>query len=477
VTARDLFGKFELGVSARASRSNSPRESDAPFRILVIGDFSGRKNRGLCEEIASRRCIKIDPDNFDAVLARLEPQLDLELGGIRVRLTFAALDDFHPDRIFARVPMVRDATPASFPSAPAAASATPERSRKETDQETLQRLLGGASPATGTPAPSQPDHIRNLIAQAVAPHIVASPDPGAARTAEAIDLARSTQMRTILHHTHFQALEAAWRGVDSLVRNLETDNGVEICLLDASADELSADLQSTDDLSTSGFFKKVVEETIQSPGAVAWSLIVADFFFSTNEPNARCLARAGKIAEACGAPLLTSLQSGLVDAALSRDGLKDPVWTVLRSFPHSSSIGVAAPRLLLRVPYGKSTDPIDSFAFEELESPEMHEAFLWGNPAFAIARLIAEGFLQNGWDFTPGDLDELTDLPHHSWRADGEARMTPCAGRWLTDVEGERLLDAGIMPILSIRGRNAVKLPRIQSIADPPAPLRGRWSQ
>src|SRR4029079_13628496 len=118
--------------------------------------------------------------------------------------------------------------------------------------------------------------MRTLVAHGIGPHIVASPDPGAARTAEAIDLARSTQMRTILHHTHFQALEAAWRGVDSLVRNLETDNGVEICLLDASADELSVDLQSTDDLSTSGFFKKVVEETIQSPGTVAWSLIVAD---------------------------------------------------------------------------------------------------------------------------------------------------------------------------------------------------------
>jgi hypothetical protein len=54
--------------------------------------------------------------------------------------------------------------------------------------------------------------------------------------------------------------------------------------------------------------------------------------------------------------------------------------------------------------------------------------------------------------------------------------MTPCAERWLTDVEGDRLLAAGIMPLLSIRGRNAVKAPRMQAIADPAVPLRGPWT-
>ena len=473
MSAPNVFGKIELSTSGRATRPSTARQNDAPFRLLVIADLSGRKNRRVSEPLAARRCVKIDIDNFDAVLARVEPKLALALASTKVDLTFGALDDFHPDRLFARVSAVRDATPASAPSIAAAPAS--ENAPAESDEQTLQRLLGGTPARSGPASPTKPDHIRELIAQAVAPHIVAPPAPGAAQTAAALDTARTAQMRALLHHPDFQALEAAWRGVDSLVRNLEADEGLEVFILDAAVDELRTDLERSDDLSESDFFKKLVEETVQSPGATPWSLIVADLFFSTAEPDARCLARAGKIAEASGAPLLTSLQSGLIDAAISREGLADPVWSALRSFPHASSIGIAAPRMLLRLPYGKATDPIDSFDFEELGSPTDHDQFLWGNPAFGIARVIADGFLQNGWDFAPGAGNELTDLPHHTWREDGEAKMTPCTERWLTDVEGERLLAAGIMPLLSIRGCNAVQLPRIQSMADPPAALRGPW--
>jgi type VI secretion system protein ImpC len=473
VSAPNPFGKIELSTSGRAARAPVRRESDAPFRILIMGDFSGRKNRGVAEALATRRCVTIDIDNFDAVLERMQPRLDLTVGTTGVPLTFATLDDFHPDRLFARVPLVRDAVP-DIATPGSRAKASP----KESDQETLARLLGREdAQRSAPPSPAtRPDPVHDLIAQAVAAHIVPPPAPGAAQTAAATDLARSAQMRALLHQADLQALEAAWRSVDSLVRNLETGEGLAVSLLDVSADELRADLERSDDLTETGLFKKLVEETVHTPGATPWSLLLADFFFSTKEHDARCLARAGKIAEASGAPLLTGLQSALIDAAISRDGLNDPVWRALRSMPHAASLGVAAPRILLRLPYGKATEPIDAFAFEELESPEAHDELLWGNPAFGIARLIAEGFLESGWEFTPGDVDELTDLPHHTWRADGEAKMTPCAERWLTDVEGDRLLAAGIMPLLSIRGRNAVKAPRMQAIADPAVPLRGPWT-
>jgi hypothetical protein len=39
----------------------------------------------------------------------------------------------------------------------------------------------------------------------------------------------------------------------------------------------------------------------------------------------------------------------------------------------------------------------------------------------------------------------------------------------------EVLIGKGLMPVLSIKGRDAVLLPRFQSIADPPAPLAGPW--
>ena len=457
-----------MSVTGQSRRAASPREAETPFRILVLGDFSGRSNRQVSEPLGARVCRKIDIDNFDDVLARLQPQLELALPSGPLHLAFTALDDFHPDRLFARIALFRElrGEPGKASPAPGEAASKPESNRAM-----FERLLGEA-PAN---APAKKNPVQELIAQAVEPHIVPPADPSAGSAAAATDLARTALMRVLLHDPSFKALEAAWRGLDSLVRNVETEEGLEISLLDVSKSEFVADLREHDDLAESGFFKKIVQETIQTPGANPWSLIVADYFFSSEEADVHGLARAGKIAEAAGAPILTSIESALVDAAISRDGMRAPLWSALRQLPFATSIGMAAPQILLRLPYGKATDPIDSFPFEELEDPTAQPQFLWGNPAFAIARLIAQSFAENGWDFTPGDTDELADLPHHTWRGDGEAKMTPCAERWLTDVEGERLLDSGIMPLLSIRGRNAVKVPRIQSLADPPAPLRGAW--
>ena len=74
---------------------------ETPFRILVMGDFSGRAGRS--ETPAQRRLkpVVIDRDNFDDVMAGLEVQLHVGGKGDQgVRLQFSELDDFHPDRIY-----------------------------------------------------------------------------------------------------------------------------------------------------------------------------------------------------------------------------------------------------------------------------------------------------------------------------------------------------------------------------------------
>ena len=53
--------------------------------------------------LAERRAVKVGHDALDDVLAALRPSLRLSAAGERVELTFAALDDFHPDQIFDQV--------------------------------------------------------------------------------------------------------------------------------------------------------------------------------------------------------------------------------------------------------------------------------------------------------------------------------------------------------------------------------------
>src|SRR6267142_481730 len=86
--------EFEM----RFGRSSRPRDDDEPMRLLVLGDFSGKP----VEErppLASRPTIRVDTDNFDDVMRRLRPRLSVPAGEIR----FEEMDDFEPDRMYARL--------------------------------------------------------------------------------------------------------------------------------------------------------------------------------------------------------------------------------------------------------------------------------------------------------------------------------------------------------------------------------------
>ena len=76
----------------------------------------------------------------------------------------------------------------------------------------------------------------------------------------------------------------------------------------------------------------------------------------------------------------------------------------------------------------------------------------------------------------PGDHLELGSLPAHTYRLDGESRLQPCAEVVLTERALEAILGRGIMPFMSFPDRNAVRLVRFQSLADPAAALAGPWS-
>ena len=49
--------------------------------------------------------------------------------------------------------------------------------------------------------------------------------------------------------------------------------------------------------------------------------------------------------------------------------------------------------------------------------------------------------------------------------------MTPCAEVWLSDAEAEAWTDQGFIPLRSIRGRDAVRIDRFQSLRLPPSSL------
>src|SRR5580765_7597547 len=101
-----MSNRFDFGgVNLRASEEGAVAQptSETPFCIAILGDFSGRANRGLVEPttIGERRSHLVDRDNFDEVLSKLHPELHLPTEDkIPLVFRFSELDDFHPDRLF-----------------------------------------------------------------------------------------------------------------------------------------------------------------------------------------------------------------------------------------------------------------------------------------------------------------------------------------------------------------------------------------
>ena len=54
-------------------------------------------------------------------------------------------------------------------------------------------------------------------------------------------------------------------------------------------------------------------------------------------------------------------------------------WKTFRDSEDSRYVGLVAPRMLMREPYGKDTVPVEAFNYEERVDGTDHNKYLWGN--------------------------------------------------------------------------------------------------
>ncbi|MFZ4790703.1 MAG: type VI secretion system contractile sheath domain-containing protein [Candidatus Competibacteraceae bacterium] len=498
--------EFQLNLT-QSIATRTRHDDDAPLRMLIMADFSGRAHREapmVSPDLADRPVLAVDVDRLTAVMARLTPTVQLPVGATDETITirFKQLDDFHPDALYQHLELfqtlrrtrARLLDPASFAQAAAelapllvaAPIQTDPAAASENEADLLGRLLGKA-PATvrAQSVDAGAVAIQRLLHAVVQPHIVHSDSRQPAWVA-AVDATIGDQLRAILHQPAFQGLEAAWRGIHDLVVNIDSDT-VQIFLLDATRQELLADLRTAGgDPKATGLYQRLIERGVQMPDGQPWAALVGDYRFGAGPEDIALLAMLGSLAAQTGGPFLAAAAPELLGcdsaARLADPGQWQPLpagveqnWQALRRCAVAPWIGLALPRVLLRLPYGRKTDPMEAIAFEEMPGGRDPDAYLWGNPAFLCARLIAAGFAENGWEFSPGDALEIEDWPAHVYEEAGERIMQPGTEALLGERAMNAVLARGLMPILGHRQRNVVRLARFQSLAEPAATLAGLW--
>ncbi len=492
--------QFEFRFGRPRHPASRP-DGEEPFRILVLGDLTGRDPAHRSVPLGHRTPLRVDVDNLERVFDRLSPRLDLTVAGAPLTVELRSLDDFHPDALFRRLApfaalrklRAELGDPALFRRAASALGAPPGAESSVTPSQVeetaadVERLLGRRPEAAPAAAPGAA-LMEHWLRELVAPHVVADTAREQEHYIAAADAAIAEQMRRLLHQPAFQALEATWRGISRLVTQLETGETLQVFLLDVARDELATDIATAgDDPNRSVLYRHLCGPDTEPPDGRRWSLLAADFMFGPSAEEVPLLAALGALAARAAAPLLAAASIEALGCAgigqLPQPASWRPLapeavarWTALRTSAGAPWIGLALPRVLARLPYGANSDPIESFAFEELADSHEHEAYLWGNPAFALALLAGQAFQEEGWDM---DLDrqlDVADLPGHTLHEGGEAKLQPCAEVLLSESVAAAVLAQGIMPLLSYRSRNAARLLRWQSLADPPRALQGVWA-
>ena len=509
--------EFEFSMEKEAI----PVQEDPPFKILLLGDYSGRENLVASTDsiLPKAKPIEVDRDNFEDLMKRLNTSLRLGLqdnSDGTLLLNFKELDDFHPDNIFKSVSLFSDLrtlrkrllAPETFDEAAQEIKAWFEvEDGSESDEvleegdedsssdldassgDLLDDILGQKkadassykTPLTGSSL------LGDFVRDVVAPYLVQTDEAEQAKLLELVDSSIGDLMRTILRHPEFRALETAWRGLYFLVRKAETNSELKISLLDISKDELKTDLQSASDLTDSDIYKTLVTETIQTHGGEPWGLICGNYEFALDVEDTAALIRMAKLGNISTAPFISHIKpqmlgvDSIAEASQERawkykdETQAGKLWTMLRTIPEASSLGLVLPRFLGRLPYGGETDPLETFDFEEVTGDIAHEDYVWINPSFACALLLAQSFSEFGWEMSQSFYLDLVGLPTHVYPENGETKTKPCAEVVFTHAACDILIDQGLMPLISYKDTDRVRLGGVHSIAFPAKGLKGRW--
>jgi len=107
----ERFRKPRVHIKYEVETGGAQIKVDLPFVVGVMGDFSGDP-RGDLKPLDKRNFTQIDRNNFDEVMRKMKPGLDLRVENtmgdgnseLAVQLAFESMDDFDPTNVAKQIP-------------------------------------------------------------------------------------------------------------------------------------------------------------------------------------------------------------------------------------------------------------------------------------------------------------------------------------------------------------------------------------
>lgn len=467
-----------------------PVESDSirRFRILVLGDFSGRASRGVSEPstIGARAFVRFDPDEMESAFRVMAPQIELP-SPWDTKLSFDEVDDLRPEalvRSVSRFGELRDLAVAlrsgrgvekvrrALRSDGESSSSTPSdgsADKPASDGGSLLDQALGVTESQAGPVRDAGDLVDKLLSEFVAPHLVPEPDTSETELAQEIEVSVGAAMRGLLREPALSELESNWMAVELLVRRLELDERLRIDLVDISRAELLADADATAEGSVSQFDRLI--ERVLEPEGTATVVLALDPVGDSVESveHLALLARAGL-------PVLASATATLATGSVQNtdadpeDWTQAPseiedAWSRLRSSEPASRIAAFWPGPLRRQPFGRASAPVDGLDFEEFEPGQGLDQLPWSGAA-----VLAAISLGVAWSEFPDDRQPMRAARSGGWPVflapglDGDEAVSTT--RVALGARGaDRAGDRGLSVLWSVRGTDDIEIGAFRSIA------------
>jgi type VI secretion system protein ImpB len=110
----DRVRKPRVHIKYEVHTGDATVEKELPFVVGVLGDFSGNPTQPL-KSLANRKFIQIDRDNFNDVMERMTPGVNLKVANtlkgdgseMAVQLKFNSIEDFEPAEVARQVEPLR----------------------------------------------------------------------------------------------------------------------------------------------------------------------------------------------------------------------------------------------------------------------------------------------------------------------------------------------------------------------------------
>ncbi len=414
-----------------------------PLRAVIVSDLTprGAYNAGANpppEPIAIRN------GELDELFGRLAPRLAIEVESVledgkrvRVDLSPTSIKSFRPDALGREVPLLRslldgkrvldrlregtldvDGAHSELarlwkgaplvdrvlggvePTGTAKPAAAPSPAADDSDVDRLLDMVdtgdgGSSTPAATAPAPKPAKTGRGRF-DAFLAMVAGSASRGRANPDEAIrtlERAFSVQLGAITQHPEVQRLEAAWRGLDFLLRR-SPKTGATIEVVSCRPEESAVALE------------RAISHRYGMAPPVTFAMV--DTVTGGDAQSLAALRALAEVGEGHAVPVITNASAGLmgrddlteVDRLDNKQTLFDApervVWRKEAHRPAMLWVALCINPVLARTAYDKRSSRIREATIEELPGDEA-SATIWMQPAWAVASLALQSFEQTGW--------------------------------------------------------------------------------